>query len=83
MMLNAKIADVKSSSDSKVSKVTFEQHVTENQMRYDLIDREMATLRSHIGKIFDKMQEMEERSVDRHMELMDKLSNYQRAERRS
>jgi hypothetical protein len=49
------------------------RHSLDDEKQFDAVHGELQTLRGHIGKIFDKLEEHSRRSEDRHLEMLKSL----------
>jgi len=56
--------------DHSISRDVFNEHVRSDEQQLGALTDEMKTQREHIGKIFDKIDEVKDLSVSRHLELV-------------
>ena len=68
----------KTVSDHSITKEEFKQHVHSDERMFESLLEEQRTQRGHIGKIFDKLSESEEKAHNRYDRLMDAINNRDR-----
>ena len=56
-----------------INKATFDEHVSSDEKQLASINDELGVQRGHIGKIFDRMTQMDENSHSRHIELLNAI----------